>query len=83
MGVDVLSMGPAKFGEVRLVVRRFTLNRARELAREALEQESENQVRGLLRSALEAASFLKHRPEIGGRADSGTRLVPGESNPPL
>ena len=80
MGVDVLSMGPAKLAQVKRVVRSFTLKRARELVREALEQERENKVRGLLSNALEVAGFLKHRPEIGGQADSGTELAPGESN---
>jgi phosphotransferase system enzyme I (PtsP) len=81
MGVDELSMGPVKFAQVKLVVRSFTLERARELAAEALEQESENQVRGLLSNALEGAGFRKHRLGIGDQADSGTEPVLGESDP--
>ncbi len=59
LDVDVLSMAPVGFAEVQQVVRRFTLQQARDLAAEALEQESEKQVRDLLGSALEAAGLRK------------------------
>jgi phosphotransferase system enzyme I (PtsP) len=68
MGVDVLSMSPVNFARVKLVVRSLTLKRVRELADEALAQESEIQVRELLDDALEGAGILKHRPKIGDSA---------------
>ena len=57
LDVDVLSMAPVRFAEVKQVVRSFTLQQARDLAAEALEQESEKQVRDLLGGALETAGF--------------------------
>jgi len=70
MGVDALSMSPASFGRVKLVIRAFTSKRARALADEALEQEDERQVRSLLNDALEGAGILKHWPRVGDRAGS-------------
>ena len=70
MGVDDLSMSPASFGRVKLVIRAFTSKRARALADEALEQEDERQVRGLLNDALEGAGILKHWPRVEDRAGS-------------
>jgi phosphotransferase system enzyme I (PtsP) len=70
MGVDGLSMSPASFGRVKLVIRAFTSKRARALADEALEQEDERQVRGLLNDALEGAGILKHWPDRAG-SDAG------------
>jgi phosphotransferase system enzyme I (PtsP) len=57
MGVDALSMSPASFERVKLVIRTFTLKRARALADQALGQEDERQVRGLLNDALEDAGI--------------------------
>jgi phosphotransferase system enzyme I (PtsP) len=70
MGVDALSMSPASFGRVKLVIRAFTSQRARALADEALKQEDERQVRGLLNDALEGAGILKHWPRVEDRAGS-------------
>ena len=77
MGVDALSMSPASFARVKLVIRTFTLKRARALADEALGQEDENQVRGLLNDALEGAGILKHRPRIGDHAGSDAGALAG------
>jgi phosphotransferase system, enzyme I, PtsP len=57
MGVDSLSMNPASLARVKLVIRTFTMEQARILADEALEQEDENQVRMLLNNALERAGI--------------------------
>lgn len=57
MGVDSLSMNPASLARVKLVIRTFTMEQARILADEALEQEDENQVRVLLNNALERAGI--------------------------
>ena len=70
MGVDALSMSPASFGRVKLVIRAFTSKRARALADEALEQEDERQVRGLLNNVLEGAGILKHWPRVEDRTGS-------------
>ena len=77
MGVDALSMSPASFGRVKLVIRAFTSKRARALADEALEQEDERQVRGLLNDALEGAGILKHRASLEDRAGSGAGVFAG------
>lgn len=77
MGVDALSMSPASFGRVKLVIRAFTSKRARALADEALEQENERQVRGLLNDALEGAGMLKHWPRVEDRAGSDAGVFAG------
>lgn len=77
MGVDALSMSPASFGRVKLVIRAFTSKRARALADEALEQEDERQVRGLLNDALEGAGMLKHWPRFEDRAGSDAGVFAG------
>jgi phosphotransferase system enzyme I (PtsP) len=77
MGVDALSMSPASFGRVKLVIRAFTSKRARALADEALEQEDERQVRGLLNGALEGAGILKHWPRVEDRAGSDAGVFAG------
>ena len=77
MGVDALSMSPASFGRVKLVIRAFTSKRARALADEALEQEDEGQVRGLLNDALEGAGILKHWPRVEDRAGSDAGAFAG------
>jgi phosphotransferase system enzyme I (PtsP) len=70
MGVDALSMSPASFARVKLVIRAFTLTRARVLADQAMGQEDERQVRGLLSDALEGAGIRKHWPCVEDRAGS-------------
>jgi phosphotransferase system, enzyme I, PtsP len=77
MGVDALSMSPASFGRVKLVIRAFTSKRARALADEALEQEDERQVRGLLNDALEGAGILKHWPRVEDRGGSDAGAFAG------
>ena len=66
MGVDALSMSTTSLAHVKLVIRRFTVKRARALAEEALMQEDEGQVRELLNAALlEGAAVLEDRPTTG------------------
>ena len=77
MEVDALSMSPASFGRVKLVIRAFTSKRARALADQALEQEDEGQVRGLLNDALEGAGILKHWPRVEDRAGSDAGAFAG------
>jgi phosphotransferase system enzyme I (PtsP) len=77
MGVDALSMSPASFGRVKLVIRAFTSKRARALADQALEQEDEGQVRGLLNDALEGAGILKHWPRVEDRGGSDAGAFAG------
>jgi phosphotransferase system enzyme I (PtsP) len=67
LGVDSLSMSPASFDRVKLVVRSFSLKQARALADQSLGQEDERQVRGLLDDTLEGAGILKHRPRAEDR----------------
>jgi len=57
MGVDALSMSPANFGLVKLVICAFTSKQAWVLADQALELEDEGQVRSLLNDALEDAGI--------------------------
>jgi phosphotransferase system enzyme I (PtsP) len=70
MGVDALSMSPASFGRVKLVIRTFTLEQARALADLALGKEGEGQVRSLLNDALKGAGILKHSSRVEDRAGS-------------
>lgn len=77
MGVDALSMSPASFARVKLVIRACTLKRARVLADQALGQEDERQVRGLLNDALEGAGIQKHRPSLEDRAGSDAGAFAG------
>jgi phosphotransferase system enzyme I (PtsP) len=81
MGVDALSMSPASFGRVKLVIRAFTSKRAQALADEALEQEDERQVRGLLNDALEGAGILKHWPRVEDRGAQMPLHSPGDASP--
>ena len=77
LGVDSLSMSPASFERVKLVVRSFALKRARALADQTLGQEDERQVRGLLDDALEGAGILKHRPRTEDRTGSDAGAFAG------
>jgi phosphotransferase system enzyme I (PtsP) len=70
MGVDALSVSPASFGRVKLVIRTFTLEQARALADLALGKEGEGQVRSLLNDALKGAGILKHSSRVEDRAGS-------------
>jgi len=55
MGVDSLSMSPASLSRVKLVIRSFTLQRARALLDAALCMEDGFAVHRLLNDALEEA----------------------------
>jgi phosphotransferase system enzyme I (PtsP) len=57
MGVDALSMSAASFARVKLVIRSFTLQRARLLLDEALGMEDGFSIHCLLSGALEEAWF--------------------------
>jgi phosphotransferase system, enzyme I, PtsP len=61
MGVDALSMSPANLARVKLVIRSFTLQRARSLLDEALEMEDGFAIHRLLNGALEEAGVLTGR----------------------
>jgi phosphotransferase system enzyme I (PtsP) len=61
MGVDALSMSPAVLARVKLVIRSFTLQRARALLDEALEMEDGFTIHRLLNGALEEAGVLTRR----------------------
>jgi phosphotransferase system, enzyme I, PtsP len=61
MGVDALSMSPAVLARVKLVIRSFTLQRARALLEEALEMEDGFTIHRLLNGALEEAGVLTRR----------------------
>jgi signal transduction protein with GAF and PtsI domain len=77
MGVDALSMSPASFGRIKLVIRAFTLKRARALADQALGKEDEGQVRSLLNDALKGAGILKHSSRVEDRAGSDAGAFAG------
>jgi phosphotransferase system enzyme I (PtsP) len=77
MGVDALSMSPASFGRVKLVIRTFTMKRAQALAERALAQEDESQVHDLLNDALESAGILKHPPRLEDRVSSDAGAFAG------
>ncbi len=62
LGAEHLSMSPGTFGGVKRVIGAFTLKRARALAAQALAQEGERQVLGLLDDALEEAGVPVRRP---------------------
>jgi hypothetical protein len=59
------------------VIRTFTLKRARALADQALGQEDERQVRGLLNDALEGAAIQKHWPRVDDRASPDAEAFAG------
>jgi phosphotransferase system enzyme I (PtsP) len=61
MGVDALSMNPASLPCVKLVIRSFTLHRARSLLGEALGMEDGYAIQCLLSSALEEVGVLTSR----------------------
>jgi len=61
MGVDALSMSPASLARVKLVIRSFTLQRARSLLDEAFEMEDGFSIHRLLNGALEEAGVLTCR----------------------
>jgi phosphotransferase system, enzyme I, PtsP len=61
MGVDALSMSPAGLARVKLVIRSFTLQRARSLLDEALEIEDGFAIHRLLNGALEETGVLTGR----------------------
>ena len=77
MGVDALSMSPASLAHVKLVIRTFTVKRARALADEALRQEDESQVCGLLNDALERAGVLKDLIKIAVGGDASKTPLNG------
>jgi phosphotransferase system enzyme I (PtsP) len=58
MGVDVLSMSPASLSRVKLVIRTFTVERARTLVENVLDKEDELSVHRVLKSALEEAGLF-------------------------
>ena len=61
MGVDALSMSPASLPQVKLVIRSFTLQRARSHLDEALGMEDGFAIHRLLNGALEEAEVLTGR----------------------
>jgi len=61
MGVDALSMSPASLARVKLVIRSFTLHRARALLDEALEMEDGFTIHRLLNGVLEEDGVLTRR----------------------
>jgi phosphotransferase system enzyme I (PtsP) len=61
MGVDALSMSPAVLARVKLVIRSFTLQRARSLLEEALRMEDGFAIHRLLNGALEESGVLAGR----------------------
>jgi phosphotransferase system, enzyme I, PtsP len=61
MGVTALSMSAANLARVKLVIRSFTLQRARSLLDEALEMEDGFAIHRLLSGALEEAGVLTGR----------------------
>jgi phosphotransferase system enzyme I (PtsP) len=61
MGVDALSMSPASLARVKLVIRSFTLQRARSLLGEALRMEDGFVIHRLLNGALEEVGILTNR----------------------
>lgn len=61
MGVDDLSMSPASLAHVKLVIRSFTLQRARSLLDEALGMEDGFAIHRLLNGALEEVGILTSR----------------------
>jgi phosphotransferase system enzyme I (PtsP) len=61
MGVDALSMSPAGLARVKLVIRSFTLQRARSLLEEALGMEDGFAIHRLLNGALEESGVLSRR----------------------
>jgi len=61
MGVDDLSMSPASLAHVKLVIRSFTLQRARSLLDEALGMEDGFAIHRLLNGALEEVGVLTSR----------------------
>jgi phosphotransferase system enzyme I (PtsP) len=65
MGVDALSMSPASLARVKLVIRSFTLQRARSLLDEALGMEDGFAIHRLLNGALDAAGVLTSRQTAG------------------
>lgn len=73
LGVDALSLSPTCFGRVKRVIHAFSLKRAWALADQALLEEDERQVRGLLSEALEDAGLLQHWPLSEDRMGSDTR----------
>lgn len=77
IGVDALSMNLANFERVKLVIRAFTLKRARALANQALRQEDERLVRGLLNNALKGSGVKKHRSSLDARTGSDAGAFAG------
>jgi phosphotransferase system, enzyme I, PtsP len=61
MGVDALSVSPAGLARIKLVIRSFTLQRARSLLDEALRMEDGFAIHRLLSGALEEAGVLTGR----------------------
>jgi len=59
MGIDALSMSPASLSRVKLVIRSFTVERARTLLEAALGKEDELSVYRLLNAALEEVGDLR------------------------
>lgn len=59
MGVDTLSMSPASLSRVKLVIRTFTVERARTLLETVLGKEDELSVHRVLNAALEEAGVLE------------------------
>jgi phosphotransferase system enzyme I (PtsP) len=57
MGIDVLSMSPASLSRVKLVIRTFTVERARKIVEDVLDKEDELSVHRVLKSALEEAGL--------------------------
>ena len=61
MGADALSMNPASLAHVKLVIRSFTMQRARLLLCEALEMEDGFSIHRLLNGALDEVGVLTSR----------------------
>ena len=77
MGVDGLSMSPARLAQVKLVIRSFTRERARALLHTALGMEDAFAVHRLLNGALEEAEVGENPVTMPGRrlsSESATRV---------
>jgi phosphotransferase system enzyme I (PtsP) len=59
MGVDALSMSPASLARVKLVIRTFTLQRARELLDAALAMEDGFSIHGLMNGSVREAGLTR------------------------
>lgn len=57
LGVDALSMTPGSIARVKRVIRTFPVGRARDLWRDALQEDSADRVRELLTQALDEKGF--------------------------